>query len=179
MNIRLVHFKSIGGSAVAEVVIMAAMLVFVVFPLFSSVVERYVLLDKARLIKDSADLTNISVYNALDAENLGKVKVELSDAKAYGIFEELLSRNLRLDGGLNPEDGSVAEAKVEILSLAIYKEGFPKVCPNGSIIVRPAVHSSINVPVRPSLYRDIILNLLGRDHIDAVVHVDSEIPVNN
>lgn len=167
------------GSAVAEVVMMAAMLVFVIFPVFSSVMEKYVLLDKARLIRDSDDMTNISVYNALNAMNLGKVKVDFTDAKASEIFRELLCKNLRLDGGLNPMDGSVAEAQVEILSFEIYTEGFPVQCPDGSTISRPTVHSSINVPLKPSLYRGVILNLLGRDHIDAIVHVDSEIPLNN
>lgn len=167
------------GSAVAEVVVMAAMLVFVILPVFSSVMERYVLLDKARLIRDSTDITNISVYNALNAMSLGKVRVDFTGAKADAIFRELLCQNLRLDGELNPSSGSVAEAQVEILSFEIYKEGFPIICPEGSAIERPTVHSCINVPLKPSLYRGIILKLLGRDHIDIIVHVDSEIPVNN
>ena len=171
--------RSAVGSAVVEVVIMAAMLAFVVFPVFSTVMERYILLDKARLIRDSVDMTNISVYNALNAERLGKVSVDFFDEKAGDIFRELLCRNLKLDGGLIPRSDSVAEAQVEILSLTFYKEGFPVVCPDGSTIKRPAVHSCVNIPIRPSLYRGVILNLLGRDHIDVIVHVDSEIPVNN
>lgn len=187
MSIRLVHIKAaigsiIGkdaGSAVADVVIMAAVLVFVVFPVFSAVIEKYIVLDKARLIRDSVDMTNISVYDALNAESLGKVSVDFFDARADDIFQELLCRNLKLDSGLIPRRDSVAEAKVEILSLTFYMEGFPTICPNGSTIERPTVHSCINIPVRPSLYRGIILNLLGREHIDLIVHVDSEIPVNN
>ena len=173
------NVRSIQGSAVAEVVIMAAMLVFVIFPVFSSVMERHILLDKARLIRDSDDMTNISVYNALNAMSLGKVEVGFSDTKADEIFRELLCKNLRLDSGLNPMSSSVAEAQVEILSFEIYKEGFPITCRDGSTIVRPTVHSCINVPLKPALYRSVILNLLGRDHIDVIVHVDSEIPVNN
>ncbi len=167
------------GSAVAEVIIMAAMLVFVVFPVFSTVMEKYILVDKARLIRDSVDTTNISVYNALNTESLGKVSVDFFDAKAGDIFKELLCRNLKLDSGLTPMGDSVAEAQVEILSLAFYKEGFPAVCPNKSKIERPTVHSCVNIPIRPSLYRGIILRMLGRDHVDVIVHVDSEIPVNN
>jgi hypothetical protein len=167
------------GSAVAEVVIMAAMLVFVIFPVFSSVMERYILLDKARLIRDSVDMTNISVYDALNAASLGKVSVDLFDEKAGDIFQELLCKNLKLDSGMMPRSDSIAEGRVEILSLTFYGEGVPAVCPNGSTIERPAVHSCVNIPIKPSLYRGIILNLLGRDHVDVTVHVDSEIPVNN
>lgn len=187
MNIRLAHLKAAvrnvvgknAGSAVADVVIMAAMLVFVVLPVFSSVMEKYIVLDKARLIRDSVDMTNISVYDALNAESLGKVSVDFFDARADDIFQELLCRNLKLDSGLSPRSDSVAEAKVEIVSLTFYMEGFPTICPNGSTIERPAVHSCISIPVRPSLYRGVILKLLGRDYIDLIVHVDSEIPVNN
>lgn len=167
------------GSAVAEVVIIAAMLVFVVFPVFSVVMERFIVLDKARLIRDSVDMTNISVYDALNAESLGKVSVDIFDEKAGEIFQELLCKNLKLDSGMMPRSGSVAEGRVEILSLVFYKDGFPVVCPDGSTIERPAVHSCIDIPIKPSLYRGIILNLLGRDHVDVIVHVDSEIPVNN
>lgn len=158
---------------------MAAMLVFVILPVFSSVMEKYVLLEKSRLIRDAVDMTNISAYNALDTADLSKVRVNVASVEAMDIFKEILSANLRLDDGLNPGPGSVAEGRVEVLSLEIYRTGFPVSCPDGTVITKPSVHSSINIPVKPSLYRSLILNLLGKEHIDVVVHVDSEIPVNN
>lgn len=167
------------GSSVVDVVIAAAMLIFIILPVFSVVIEKYVLMEKARIIRDAVDMTNISVYNAINAGNLGRLLVNADREEALEIFEELLCVNLRLDEGLNPKAGSVAEGRVEISSLEMYTSGFPVTCPKGTKIVKPSVHSCINVPIEPSLYRRVVLSLLGRNYIDVEVHVDSEIPVNN
>ena len=53
------------GSAVTQVVLMAALLVFIILPVFSAVIEKYILLEKARVIRDSVDMANLSAYNAL------------------------------------------------------------------------------------------------------------------
>lgn len=172
-------FTRNGGTAVAEVIIAAAMLIFVILPVFSVVMEKYVLSEKARIIKDAVDMTNISAYNALDTTELGMVGVDVSRSKAMDIYEKVLRANLNLDNDLDPLPSSVAEGRVEVVSLEIYRSGFPGSCPDGISILRPSVHSSISIPVKPSLYRTVILRLLGKDHIDIVVHVDSEIPVNN
>jgi len=167
------------GSVVTEIVLMGALLVFVILPVFSSVIEKYILMEKARTIKDAVDVTNISAYNALAASGLGKVQIGADDEQIIENFKKILILNMKLDAGMEPEPHSIAEGKVEISSVKVYTGGFPAVCPDGSVLTRPCVHSSIVVPVRPSLYRGIILSMLDRDHIDIVVHVDSEIPVNN
>ena len=64
------------GSAVTQTVLMAAMLVFVILPVFSAVIEKYILMEKARIIRDSVDMTNISAYNALSCTDLRKVRIE-------------------------------------------------------------------------------------------------------
>lgn len=167
------------GSVVADVVIGAALVIFIILPIFSFVAEKFILLDKAQMIKDAVDMTNISVYNALLARNLGKVEVSLSESEAEGIFRDLLAANLNLNSDLTPKSMSLAEDTVVINSIEIYSAGFPLHCPEGVEITRPAVHSTISIPVKPSLYRRVILELLGRGYINMEVHVDSDIPVNN
>ncbi len=171
--------RSIKGSVVTEIVIMAAMLVFIILPVFSTIVEKYVLMEKARVIRDSVDMTNISAYNALSATVLGKAAVDVSHTEALNIYTVMLGRNLKLEGDMDPKPDSIAEERVEVLSLVVYSNGFPAACPEGAPITRPTVHSCIRVPVKPSLYRGIILGMLGRESIDIVVHVDSEIPLDN
>ncbi|MGI6668003.1 MAG: hypothetical protein ACOX4M_00640 [Acetivibrionales bacterium] len=171
--------KGSAGSAAADVVIVAAVLLFVILPVFSAIIEKYTLNAKAQTIRDAVDITNISAYNALNAGDLGKVRINASREKCMKIFKDMLARNLELDHNLDPKPGSVAEGRVEIKSLEIYSDGFPAECPHGTAILRPSVHSSIMVPIRPSLYSSVILRLLGKEHIDIAVHVDSEIPVNN
>lgn len=167
------------GSAVLDVIIGAALVIFVVLPVFSTVAEKYVLAEKARVIRDAVDMTNISSYNALKTGSLGQANVKFDRTEAMDIFKKLLCVNLGLDKELYPKAGSIAEERVVVNSLEIYTDAFPAVCPSGAVIVRPTVHSSIKIPLKPSLYRGLILGMLGKDHIDIEVHVDSEIPVNN
>lgn len=166
------------GSAVTQIVLMAAMLVFVILPVFSAVIEKYVLMEKARVIRDSVDMTNLSAYNALSGAELGKERVDADRSEILEIYRQILSANLRLCDDLEPKPDSVAEGQVEVVSLEIFSS-FPAQCPEGVRFTRPAVHSVIRVPVRPSLYRSIILGMLGREYVDIIVHVDTEIPLNN
>ena len=167
------------GSAVTQTVLMAAVLIFIIMPVFSAVIEKYILMEKARVITDSVDMTNISAYNALSSAELGKVRIGAERSDILEIYRHILSINLRLNDDLEPQPDSVAEGCVEVLSLEIFSSDFPAHCPEGVPITRPAVHSTIRVPVRPSLYRGIILGMLRREYVDIIVHVDTEIPVNN
>jgi hypothetical protein len=167
------------GSAAVDVVIAAAILIFVIIPVFSVIIERYILLNKLQLIRDAVDITNIAAYNAMDVSLLGREKISFDSSEALMTYKELLSRNLRLNGGLAPVAGSIAEGPVKIVSMGFYTDSFPAVCPSGCSIVRPAVHSCISVPVKPSLYRKAILGMAGKDFIELQIHVDSDIPVNN
>jgi len=173
--------KSLGesGSAVTDVVIAAAVIVFLIFPAASFVLEKYIIINKAQMIKDAVDMTNISTYNALDAASLGKTVITMQDSRVEQIYTSLLAKNLKLDCGLFPREDSIVEGRVSIDSIIIYTGGFPLTCPDGAQIKRPAVHSRITVPVRPSLYRQTILSILGKQYVELKVHVDSDIPVNN
>jgi hypothetical protein len=99
--------------------------------------------------------------------------------EALELYTGLLARNLRLTPDHMPLEGSIAEGQVEIISLVLYTSGLPVTCPNGVTITRPAIHSCISVPVWPVMYRAFLLSLMGREFIDMVVHVDSELPVDN
>lgn len=167
------------GSAAADVVICAAIIIFVILPVFSVILEKYLLLNKAQIIKDAVDMANISAYNAIKAAKLSEEDVEVDLEAAEKIYNELLLLNLNLDNDLLPLTGSLAEGKVYVESLVIYSDGLPVVCPDGIVVKRPSVHSTVVIPVKPSLYRQLVLSMLGREFIELKVHVDSEIPVNN
>lgn len=175
---RLTSRTSEKGSAVVDVLVAAAMIVFVVLPVFSLVIEKYIFEEKARMVKDAVDMTNISVYNALTTAELGKASVDMRHSEAMDIFERLLCSNLNLSDGLIPNDSSIAEGPVEVVSLEIFTDIFPAECSSSTVITKPSVHSVVMVPIKPTMYRAIIMELIGREYIDLVVHVDSEIPVN-
>lgn len=167
------------GSAVVDVMIFAALLVFVILPVFSLVFEKYLLLNKVQSIKDAVDMAAISTYNSLNADRLGRMEVFAEISAAEETYINMLAANLKLDNNLNPFEESLAEGKVEIKSLIFYGKNFPLSCPKGLILTKPSVHSIIDVPVKPSLYRRIILSLTGQQYFKLEVHTDSEIPVNN
>lgn len=167
------------GSAVIDVIIGAAILVLVILPLFSAIIERYILLNKMEIIRDAVDITNIAVYNSLSTSGLGKKSVSFDLAKAKAIYKELLATNLKLDSDLKPASDSIADDTVIIDQIGLYTSILPAVCPLGNTIMKPSVHCLLIVPVKPTLYRQAILDLTGSSNIALKIHVDSEIPLND
>lgn len=167
------------GSTVADVIIFAFIIIFVILPILSFVLEKYIIANKAQIIRDAVDMTNVSTYNAINAGLLGMNAVQFDKAEADDVYKNMLIKNLNLHNDLSPDKNSIADGTVTIDSIIVYVNGFPLKCPEEVIITRPTVHSRITVPVKPLLYRQILLNLLGKQYIELKVHVDSEIPVNN
>ena len=171
-------FKSNKGSAAGTVVLFAAVLVFVIFPIVSVVIEKNIMLAKGQIIKDAIDITNIASYTGLSS-SISEGTIGVDNAKLYSVYTSMLAKNLNLNDDLTPKQNSVAEGPVTIDSLIVYLSGFPLVCPDGNTLVRPSVHAVITVPVKPSLYRQVILSLLGKQYIYLKIHVDSDLPLNN
>lgn len=166
------------GSAAVDVVIGAAIIIFVVLPMFSVVIERFILINKAQIVKDALDMTNMAVYDSIIAGRLGKTSVDFEPGVVRQVFRELLSENLKLDADMEPLPDSIADGRVGIESIEIYTADLPQKCSEGTVLSRPSVHSCVSIPVRPTLYRRIISGILGRDHINMRVHMDSEIPLD-
>ena len=170
--------RAVKGSAVADMLVGAAVVVFVILPLFSVMMERYTISIKAEMIRDAVDMTNMSTYNAMNAAALGKGTVTLEQEQIPDIYQYLLARNLKLEGDLSPEEGSIAEGPVQIESLKAYPGGTGETCPDGTFINRPSVHSCLIIPVKPLLFEEMLLQVLGKQYIELKIHVDTEIPVN-
>lgn len=167
-----------GGVAI-DVIIGAALLIFVILPLFSVAIERFILINKTQIARDALDMANISVYNSLNTVELGRYDVSFESDRTMKIYREMLSENLKLDAELKPLLQSIAEDTVSIESVVIYTGGLPAVCPNGTELSRPSVHSCVSIPIRPTLYRQILSGMSGNEYINIKVHMDSEIPLDN
>lgn len=167
------------GSAVLDVILLAAVVVFLILPVFYSVIERHMILTKTQIMKIAVDMTNVSTYEAIKAQSLSGNRVEIDYALAHAIYRKLLAKNLNLYDDLSPKPESVADDKVLIDSLFIYTGGTQAFCPNGTRLERPSVHGCITIPVKPSLYRHIILGQAEKRYFELKIHVDSEIPVDN
>ncbi|NTV91417.1 MAG: hypothetical protein HGA22_13830 [Clostridiales bacterium] len=166
------------GSAVVDVIFFAAFLGLVLLPVFSAVFEKYLLNEKCQRIRDAEDMANMAVYYSMNTQELSVTNVSFDMDRAVEVYSGVLAENLRLDSALMPEEGSMAESRVVIEELGLYSSGFPAKCPKGTALERPTIHSVVSVPVRPSLFRGMILSALGRDYLLLTVHNDSEIPLN-
>lgn len=172
-------YRNQRGDAVLDVILLAAIVVFVIIPVFYYLIENYLISVKAQVIRDAVDMTNISAYEAIRAENLSGNMLEIDFEKLQTIYRDLLVKNLNLYGDMSPKPGSVADEKVLIESLLVYNEGNCVTCPNGTKMDRPSIHACVVVPVKPSLYRQIILGQAGKKYFELKIHVDSEIPIDN
>lgn len=166
------------GDAVTDVLLFAFILVFAIFPVASVILEKYIAMAKGQQIQDALDITNVAVYNAMSLQAASMASVDFNSAEAMDIYRELLAMNMKLDSDLAPLPGSVAESTVVIEELHLYTGGFPINCSKGKLLNRPTIHTCVSVPVRPSLYRAILLQLMGKEYVELKVHVDTELPVN-
>lgn len=167
------------GNAVLDVILFAAVVVFVIIPVFYYIIESYLILVKAQVIRDAVDLTNISAYEAIKVESLSGNVFDMNYEKLQAVYRNLLAKNLGLDGDMSPKPESVADEKVLIDSLSVYNGGTGAACPNGTILDKPSIHSCIIVPVKPSLFRQVLLGQAGKSYFELKIHVDTEIPIDN
>lgn len=173
------HIANKRGSGVVDVIIIAGLIVFLIMPVLSVVLEKFIILPRGQIMKDAIDISNIATYNALQVPQTSKVIVVPNNVQSLAIYRRLLAKNLNLNDDLTPKADSLADGPVTIDSLLIYSGSFPVTCPNGNTLNRTTVHAEVTIPVKPSLYREILLQLMGKEYVELKVHVDSEIPVNN
>lgn len=172
--------RSCKGEVINSIIMYLMIVAFVIFPVMSAVIEKYILGIKVQEIKDSMDLSNISTYYALTMGSTSSGNIELDSPKALVILKKYTAINLNLNSDLTPGgSGCIADGQVTVKSVNIYTNDFPKTCPNGRTIKRITVHSLVTVPLKPELYAASILKALGRSTIDIDVHEDTEIPLDN
>ncbi len=167
------------GSSLVDVLIFTFVIIFIILPLFSFVIEMGIIINKSGIIRDAVDLANISAYNAINCNDLSKNQVIISQSRLDKVYRKILAQNLKLDKSLNPKYDSIACSQVSIEELVIYNSGFPLTCERGVEITRPSIHSCIVVPVKPSLFAGMIMKISGKEHMELKLHVDTEIPKNN
>lgn len=173
--------KSEKGSGVAQVIAAAAFILFIILPLFSVVIERYILYNKINIIKDAIDLSNLSIYNTISTEKTSKGHDKIDfNSNEMTIYKRILAKNLNLNADMTPKEKSIAESTVEVVELKAYLyASIPTTCTQGNTLDQPTIHAVIKVPVKPTLLSNAILSALGKDYIDIKIHVDTEIPINN
>lgn len=167
-----------GVSSVFYVFVLSGIIVFILIPLLSAVMDKYILQNKLQKIKDSLDITNIAVFNAIVTEQYSIQVLSLDAPEVDSIYKRLLAKNLKLNEDLTPTESSVADGQVIVDEKVLYAS-VPNTCPYGTNIVRPTIHCKITVPVKPILLRRMVYEVLGKDLFNLNIHVDTEIPIDN
>lgn len=167
------------GMSVTEVLIGLAGFIFIFLPLFTFVSEKYILFTKIQIIKDSVDLSNISLYNAISTSQLSEGTIFIEDEKMIEIFSRILKNNLKLDENMNPYSDGIISDKVKVESLKFFFGNNTFTCPQGNVIRGPFIHSTVIIPVKPVFFQKTILDFLNRENIELKIHVDSKIPIDN
>ena len=167
------------GTVLVDVILFGALIIFVMLPLVSLILEWQIVIIKVQSIQDAVDLATLSAFGALENVSYGKDGLNLNYERLKEDYMKTLSDNLKLDGGMNPEDNSVLGGRVLIEELEIYCADLPVNCSGGTLLTMPSVHIIIIFSIKPALYGAALLELSGREYFDFRLHSDSEMPVNN
>lgn len=170
--------KNIRGSSLIDAILTATLIVLVILPIFSFILEGYIFTNKIQVIRDTVDITNMAAVNSLDWVSLGKTGVSFD----YGVLREnykrILIENLLLDSNMRAKEDSLLDGNVVIEELAVFTDGFPVICPLGTQLLRNGVHSVIVFMVKPTLYSQVLRLLTGTEFIEFKMHTDTEIPAD-
>ncbi|MBO8169091.1 MAG: hypothetical protein H0Z35_07915 [Thermoanaerobacteraceae bacterium] len=126
-------------------------------------------------IKKGQDFANMAVYRAVDLVQLRRGNLYINEPAGQSVFLEFLKLNLKLDDSLNPLPGSPADGPVRIIKFEIYNPGeLPAADSMGNVLDEVAVHSVIEVPVKPHF-----IGFFTNTAINLPAAVTSDIPELN
>ena len=135
-----------GNGGLGVIITAALILAFIIFPVWSFIVEKHLINIKSQIMIDAIDAANYSIYTTLDVQNTSKTVMDFNSSLSNA-YKTALAKNLKLNDDLTPKEDSVAEGTVIVNSLVVYSSGFPLTCPNGKTINRPTVHAVVTIPI--------------------------------
>lgn len=113
----------------------------------------------------AAGLAALKGANPVEAA-YGNYYIDPSQARL--VFDEYLKRNMKLDDGFYPEQGSIAMDHVRVEEFIVYNPGdYPTECPNGTLIKDTSIHVVVKFKAR----RPVLRGLFGEE-VDMTIHRD-------
>jgi len=136
--------KGAASAVIGSITIMVAMM------LFALAFDTAFLYARRDAIKQALDYSNMAVYRNLKRNKLADGIIEINETAGQDTFRQFLAQNLRLDGNLNPLEGSLAAGPVQIIDFKVFNpEDLPNIDGLGNRVTEVSVYSQIRVPVRP------------------------------
>lgn len=162
---------------IGQVLFITFFLVFVVFPVFSFLIDKNIARLIASEIKESLDMSVVGAYNAVNENDYGKKTVDISQKSLEKEFLKLFCKNMKLEKDLTPKEESVLEYPILINELEYFgSDRIGALCNCGNEIIRPTVHLNFTFSINPTLYRRVINRLSGKDKFSISVGYDIELP---
>ncbi|QUI25915.1 hypothetical protein HZI73_26240 (plasmid) [Vallitalea pronyensis] len=155
-----------GSSGILSILLIAFFVIFLIMPVFAAVFEKQMMTKIARdtksIIKDSLEAT----YTTLNIEKTSIKDIEFtSDFKQ--IFDKYVIDNLNLNVDFTPTDKSMADAKVQVTELQ-YEDR-----------TRKFINVKVILPIKPHIYRQILLSIMGKEWIGYEIPYTLSLPVDN
>ncbi|GKX32298.1 hypothetical protein SH1V18_47780 [Vallitalea longa] len=154
-----------GEIGVFELILFTGIVLFILMPIFTAAYEKQIMYkigrDSNDIIKDSLEAT----YVTLNIKRGSTKKIEFDD-KFKRTFESYIRENMKLNVDFTPKDESMADAKIKVLELK--RINYP----------RKSVKVKLLLPIKPHLYRQIILDLMGKEWIGYEIVQEVSLPVD-
>lgn len=146
--------KNMKGSSKGTGTIVFALLFLLPFMIFSIfLIERQYLISLKNTADDAVVGACLAALKSTDPIELAYGEYVLNKSEAENVFYHHLRKNLKLDGDLNPQSGSIALTPVEVEEFIIYNPGeYPTTCPKGIPVTNTTIHTVVSFQVkRPGL----------------------------
>lgn len=170
-----------GSASVGLILIVAFMIVFVVIPLSAYIFDNL----KVNLIsRDVAGAIDVAIedgYHSLQKPILSKEDFIVDGPILQYYVTERLKKSLYLNDDLAPKANSKLEGpfSIELLNF-VGTANLPYTeLSTGKVYTRPFVEVQFTIRLKPTLYRDLILNALGKSYIEFSAKRKTIIYVNN
>lgn len=170
-----------GDIGVGTILMVTTLIVLVIFPLSAFIFDFLRIQVVAGEVAKSIDAAVIDGYHSLDLEFLSKEEFIADN----GLFEyyvtEEVKRSLKLNDDLSPKENSVLDGPLSINSVKFYDSTLLPYTDtdSGKVYNRPFVEINFTIRLKPLLYQQIILDVLGQPYKEFTASRKSSLPINN
>lgn len=153
-----------GEGGVGSIILLAAIIVFVIFPITAFVFDNLKIQAIASEVSKSIDSAVVDTYQSLGFPFLSQEDFRADNGLFQYYIEERIKKDLKLNADLTPKADSILDGPFTINSFKfIDSTQLPYTdTDSGKVYNRPFIEIDFTIRVKPTLYQEIILDALGK-----------------
>jgi len=169
------------GSAGVGTIIVFVIFIMIILPLMSFAMEHY----RVDIVRhDTSVAVELSLISTLTTLDIGEASAENYDfdsTEFSDVFISYLATNMKLNKDLSITDKSLVDGDVVINNISYFgTANLPYTNPNTSeVFTRPYFNVELQLEMHPSMFRQMFLELTGRNRFFYTFYDDVSMPVNN